>query len=66
MLFRSPAEKVNAVKNIFDRLGVKGLSEQALENYFQNALKALEEIPVEASRKSSLLSLAKGLMVRES
>jgi geranylgeranyl diphosphate synthase type II len=61
-----PAEKVNAVKNIFDRLGVKGLSEQALENYFQNALKALEEIPVEASRKSSLLSLAKGLMVRES
>ena len=61
-----PAEKVNAVKNIFDQLGVKELAEQALEDYFQNALKALEAVPVDASRKRNLLNLAEGLMVRES
>jgi geranylgeranyl diphosphate synthase type II len=61
-----PAEKVNAVKHIFQQLDVRKAAEQQLEAYFTSALVALGDVPVDDEKKEPLMQLAQGLMVRES
>ncbi|SFT66715.1 geranylgeranyl diphosphate synthase, type II [Lishizhenia tianjinensis] len=59
------AEKVSQVRSIFDEIGVREMAEQKKEEFYQNALTAMEKINVPAANKENLLGLAKMLMSRE-
>lgn len=58
-------EKVIAVKNIYDQLNIKVLSETEMNRHYSSALKNLEQIDCESSKKQSLLTFASNLMERE-
>lgn len=58
--------KVNAVKEIFEKLEIRTRAEEATEYFFNKALDAFDQIPVKAGRKEALLDIAGKLMVRES
>ena len=58
-------EKVAAVKNIYDQLGIKTLAENKMNEYFQTGFEALEKLNVNAVRKEKLMSFTKYLVSRE-
>lgn len=58
-------EKIEAVKNIYNELNLKEISEEVINNYYLSALNALNKVKVEDSRKKQLASLAQNLMYRE-
>ncbi len=60
-----PAEKVEAVKNIYDELQIKQLCEQKISIYFDKAAAEFELIPGNPERKYALQSLMNRLMKRE-
>jgi geranylgeranyl diphosphate synthase type II len=47
-------------------LGVRELTEREINRYFEEAMSALDAVPVQESRKEPLRQLAEQLMVRES
>jgi len=59
------AEKVKAVKSIFEEVGVKALSEEVMEGYFEMAIESLDQVNISNERKTVLRNLAEALMVRE-
>ncbi|MFM2206457.1 MAG: hypothetical protein RL213_432 [Bacteroidota bacterium] len=61
-----PPMKVSAVKAVFEKLGVRELTEREINRYFEEAMSALDAVPVQESRKEPLRQLAEQLMVRES
>jgi geranylgeranyl diphosphate synthase type II len=62
----SPVEKVHAVKNIFEKLGVREKAETELSRHFDRALAELDSVPLSPDAKQPLRELAERLMVRES
>jgi geranylgeranyl diphosphate synthase type II len=58
-------EKVNAVKGIYNNLGVKILSENTMHNYAQKAMDALEKINTPQENKKVLVAFADLLIKRE-
>ena len=58
-------EKVKAVKNIFEKVRVKELSKEVMEQYFNKAIEAFDKISVASEKKSIVESLAETLMIRE-
>jgi geranylgeranyl diphosphate synthase type II len=58
-------EKVSAVRNIYEQLGVRSFTEQKINEYFTKGLNSLNELEIEASRKEPLLNFAKQLVERE-
>jgi geranylgeranyl diphosphate synthase type II len=58
-------EKVNAVRSIFSSLDVRQHAQQKMDEYYRNAITALESIEVESDRKQPLLMLAETLMLRK-
>lgn len=58
-------EKVKAVKNIYDDLNLKIISENLIEKYYLAALDCLSAINVANERKKELISLSENLMYRE-
>ncbi|MDR0833254.1 MAG: polyprenyl synthetase family protein [Candidatus Symbiothrix sp.] len=60
------ATKIDNVTTIYNRLGLKEKARQAMDSYFQKALKALEQVNVPAEKKSVLKQLATDLMNRNS
>lgn len=58
-------EKVNAVRNIYDKIGIKDLSENLMQSYAQQALDNLEKINASKESKSILLDFADMLVKRE-
>lgn len=60
-----PVRKVNAVKKIYTDLGLKEISYQKSEDFYQSALKELQAIEVESDRQEPLILLAKTIMKRE-
>ncbi len=58
-------EKIDAVKAIYDRLGVRELSDKKMGHYYQHALNALDCVDVDKGKKAGLLEIAQKMMVRE-
>jgi geranylgeranyl diphosphate synthase type II len=60
-----PAEKVEAVKAIYDRLGVHESAVSKMDELYNHALNHLQAIPVDDAHKNPLRTLAGELMIRE-
>lgn len=58
-------EKIEAVKNIYDDLNLKVISENLIEKYYLAALDCLSAINVANERKKELITLSENLMYRE-
>lgn len=57
--------KVRKTQEIYERIGARFACEQAMEQHYQQAMKALAQIQVPQERKQTLIYLADALMVRE-
>lgn len=60
-----PETKVKAVTDIYNRLGVRQLAEEKMNDFAEHALSALETINTDADKKQALRSFAEELLVRE-
>jgi geranylgeranyl diphosphate synthase type II len=61
-----PLDKIKGVLKIYDEVGVKELTETKINEFYQNALKAVEKISVKPEKKDVLICLAKKIMDRDS
>jgi geranylgeranyl diphosphate synthase type II len=57
--------KVNAVTEIYNRLGVRQLAEHQMNTFAEKALSALEKIDASSEKKNALRAFAEQLLVRE-
>jgi Geranylgeranyl pyrophosphate synthase len=60
-----PQTKIRAVKNIYDELNLKSISENLIEKYYLASLDCLSSINVPDDRKKDLIVLSENLMYRE-
>ena len=60
-----PQEKVQAVTELYDEIGVRALAEAKINEYFEAALQSLEQVNLPSERKLQLRELAVGLLKRE-
>ena len=60
-----PETKVKAVRNIYDELNLKTISENLIEKYYLASLDRLSAINVPDERKKELVALSENLMYRE-
>jgi geranylgeranyl diphosphate synthase type II len=58
-------EKINAVRGLYDKLSVREKTQNALQNYYHQAINALEKVSLEAKRKKILEGIAENLFERE-
>jgi geranylgeranyl diphosphate synthase type II len=61
-----PEKKVSGVKEIYDKLGIKQITEEKIQEFYQKALIAYEKLNENFDRKHILLSLAESIMGRTS
>lgn len=59
------AEKVSAVKSIYNQLGILDISDAEVNKHYSSALKNLDVISCPADKKNNLLNFAEALMGRE-
>jgi geranylgeranyl diphosphate synthase, type II len=59
-------EKILKVKDIFESLNVRSLTEMTIKGYFGKALELLKKVNVAEERKTALIQFAEGIMKRES
>ncbi|TKG90106.1 polyprenyl synthetase family protein [Puteibacter caeruleilacunae] len=59
-------EKINAVKQIFEQLNIRKLTEDLIETYYSQAMEQIESIDIPNEQKVPLIGLAKKMMQRES
>ncbi len=59
------SEKVNAVTEIYTRLGIDTLAKERIDKYFTSALDNLDAISAPAERKAELLSFVQQMIRRE-
>jgi geranylgeranyl diphosphate synthase, type II len=59
------AEKVNRVKAIYDKLGIRQMAEEKMQGFFEMAFNRLESVPASGQRKEALLGYAKSLIDRQ-
>jgi geranylgeranyl diphosphate synthase type II len=60
-----PEEKIKAVTSIYDKLGVKSVCEQKMDEYLKKTLAYLNKVNVLDKNKQYLSNLAESLMKRE-
>jgi geranylgeranyl diphosphate synthase type II len=60
-----PGEKINRVINIFNKLGIKEITQEKSGEYYDHALKTLDMVSVNQERKRTLKEFAKMLIERE-
>ncbi len=60
-----PTEKINAVIDIYNKLGIKELSEQKMNHYFDKGLALLDALEIDSQKKIPLHSLVLKLINRE-
>lgn len=63
--FEEENKKINAVKSIFNKLQIRQLAEQLMEEYSTKAFEHLDAVQIDKSRKIPLVNLAHQLMGRE-
>ncbi|SHE83493.1 polyprenyl synthetase family protein [Dysgonomonas macrotermitis] len=59
-------EKIDAVTGLYNKLNLKGLSEEMIESYYQKGLSCLNKVQVDDNRKRELRNLAESLLTRKS
>ncbi len=57
--------KVNAVTEIYNRLGIRQLAEHEMNTFAEKALSALENVPANTDKKKALRAFAEQLLIRE-
>ncbi|MFN0031877.1 MAG: polyprenyl synthetase family protein [Flavobacteriales bacterium] len=60
-----PKEKVQAVLEIFEALGLQQMLEMEMSRYYRNAMQSLQMVRAEANRKEIIENFAAQLVVRE-
>lgn len=60
-----PADKINAVKNIYDDLNLKEITDNFIEKYYIAALDSFSSLNISDIRKKELLLFTENLMYRE-
>ena len=58
-------EKIEAVLNIFDKLGIRAISEEKMGQYSDIAFDMLNELDMPTERKTNILSLMNNLLKRD-
>lgn len=58
------AEKIEAIKDIYQELGVVEINKQAIDQYYEKAIDCLKKLSLEDSKKEILFSLADSIMKR--
>ena len=58
-------EKVAAIREVYDVLGIRNIAEETMNNYMNSALAFMEQISVTKEAKANLLDLTKQLMARQ-
>ena len=61
----SAAEKIETVRGIYDRLGVRKITEKAIADYFRNADRILNSLEVGIERIVPLQELSETLLNRK-
>ena len=61
----NPEEKVAAVTELYNRIGVKELCEKKMEEYCERAMESLLAVKVADEKKEELKNLMANLMQRE-
>lgn len=61
----NPTDKINAVKNIYDDLNLKDITENFIEKYYIAALECFSNLNISDTRKKELLLFTENLMNRE-
>jgi geranylgeranyl diphosphate synthase type II len=60
-----PQEKIQSVTAIYNALGIKEETELEINQYFDQAFVAMDELPLEEGKKEGLLKFMRGLVDRE-
>ena len=60
-----PEEKVNAVREIYEKLNIRTFTEQKINDYFEIGINSLEKLQVSDERKKPLLQFVRQLVERE-
>ncbi|KAF0237856.1 MAG: geranylgeranyl diphosphate synthase type [Prolixibacteraceae bacterium] len=60
----SPAEKITAVLDIFNKLNIRELTEQKIESYFQKCTTVFQQINMGEKQKLQLQEISKGMLNR--
>jgi geranylgeranyl diphosphate synthase type II len=60
-----PEEKINAVRNIYDQLNIKKITEQTTKKYFNRGLQSFRSISVPDTRKENLRNFVEKMIARE-
>ncbi len=61
----NPKEKIEAIVGIYNKLGIKELSEKKMNNYFDKGLNILKSLQVDKNKKQPLIDLTLKLINRE-
>lgn len=61
----SPEEKVKKVKDIYNILDIKSITEEKIDEYYNNAMQALSQLDVPEENKKELINFANQLKSRE-
>jgi geranylgeranyl diphosphate synthase type II len=61
----NPEDKISAVINIYNEVGVKTRCENKMREYYDNAMRSLEKVSVEKEKKNELINLVHDLMYRK-
>jgi geranylgeranyl diphosphate synthase, type II len=62
----SKKEKVNAVKQIYDRLGIQNVTQKKIDYYFRKGFKSLDKLSVGNNRSNLLRAFTNTLIERQS
>ena len=60
-----PDEKINAIRQLYDKLSINEKTQNELQNYYNKAIDALQKVSVETKRKKVLEDIAGNLINRE-
>lgn len=59
------SEKISAITQLYDKMGIRKLTEKKIQDFFAKGMEALESISTESSKKVILKEVANNLMFRE-
>jgi geranylgeranyl diphosphate synthase type II len=61
----NPEDKISAVVHVYNEVGIKTRCENKIREYYDNAMRSLDEVSVEKEKKNELINLVHGLMYRK-
>lgn len=61
----NPQEKIAAVINIYNEVGIKVLCENKMREYYESAMRSLDKVSIDKEKKNELINLVHNLMYRD-